>query len=457
MPEPHVVPAHELARQINAATQGARIAHLESRELDSHFNKIYVLKLGLKNSFGIDLRCLTHPQQDTGKFGARRSVLLSYLSEIVPLLEPQANRLPNRRRKAYEKIVATAVDSFWEIYYRFQPMIQRTSETTGVEIDQLGNVLGRAILLYDKTRGFKFYSYFEKTLRESAKNLRGIAYADQYRVPVSAGRLLPQLFWLLDQETLSQRRRLTSQECDSLLTDYLQNHRAKFSASTIQTIVRAVQSRLPTVQIDSANLGSIKASALPSELLHANDRCEDPVELREEYELLLDQIHRAIEKAQFTPQERAIVLQKLELAFDENLYSKIEGQISEGSMRNRRSKLLVRFFAAMNSDRADRFGRFLLAEPVASRAIMNSALRNLADQLGTTIDFVIDGLLNHMSLTDGVYRLSITERARLDRFLREHPMAKNAKITGHLYNKFKAALIDQDRQAFPCLRHAITD
>ena len=66
---------------------------------------------------------------------------------------------------------------------------------------------------------------------------------------------------------------------------------------------------------------------------------------------------------------------------------------------------------------------------------------------------VVQSLLNWMSLGDTVYKVTISERGRLEQFLASlfHSDAVNTAVSGALYNKLKAALIDQDRQGFPCL------
>ncbi len=142
------IPSDE-ARLINAS--GDRpIDRLDSRSLDRHLENIYLIKLGLANSFGIDFR--SHHYRRTDPDGSTSSVLFNYLSEVPPLLEPCANRLPAERQQAYAKLMDIAVTSFWEVYYRFQPLVHKYAHDYGAEVDDLGNVLGRAILLYDKSR-----------------------------------------------------------------------------------------------------------------------------------------------------------------------------------------------------------------------------------------------------------------------------------------------------------------
>ena len=58
-----------------------------------------------------------------------------------------------------------------------------------------------------------------------------------------------------------------------------------------------------------------------------------------------------------------------------------------------------------------------------------------------------------MSLSKSVYRLTISERGRLQQFLAPDQQAERhvRSVSGPLFNKLKAALIDEDRQGFPCL------
>ncbi len=441
------VPSDE-ARIINAS--GDRpIDHLDSRSLDRHLENLFVYQLGLKNSFGVDLRSDTFSRAPPG--GSPQSFLFNYLSEIPPLLEGRVKQLPKGRREAYAKLEDAAVSSFWEVYYRFQPLIHSYARRYGVEVDDLGNVLGRAILLYDKRRGFKFYSYLKKTLRESIKNLRGQMYAEKYCLPLSAGRLMPQLLWMLDQETLRLQRRLSPEEGDRLVIDFLRDHRAHFSESTMRTIAGVARTRVRKV---SLNANASHRRDVPGEAAVATDSAaaEHPLDAQDEYEHTLRRIHEAIRVAGFDAQEQAIVLERLDLAHDEELYSRIESELSAGSLRNRKMRLLVRFMVAMYAGDSPRFGRFIHAQPQASRTVLRRALDDLADTFGMTTGAVTRCLLNWMSLRDSVYRLSIAERGRLERFLSDEPLAsKQIGIDGHVYNKLKAALMEQDRLDFPCL------
>ncbi|MCG8649297.1 MAG: hypothetical protein MI861_05665 [Pirellulales bacterium] len=445
------IPCDE-AKLINAA--GDRpIDHLDSRSLDRHLEHIYLFKLGLQNSFGIDFRSHTHWQNHPPD--RSKAVLFNYLSEITSLLKPRVKRLPKVRQEAYAKLEDAALVSFWEVYYRFQPLIHRYAQRFGVEVDDLGNVLGRAILLYEKQRGFKFYSYLEKTLRESIKNLRGKVLADQYGLPLSAGRLLPQLLWLLDQETLRRQRRLTADECDQLVISHLRQGPAQFSELTMRTVAAVVRTQTRMVSLDRDKgkepVTHRQSGSLPEWPLATED--DNPVDAQDEYEHALRKIQAAIARARLSQYEQAIVLERLNLAHDKDLYARLKSELSAGSLRNRKNRLLVRFMAAFHAGDAPRFGRFLHADPLASRSILQNALGELADSYELTAQAVIQRLLNLMSLTGTVYKLSIAERGRLSQFLLGGERgSQKSPVDGHLYNKLKAALMEQERLGFPCLR-----
>ena len=436
------------ARQINA--NGDRpIDHLDSDRLDRHLENIYVFKLGLLNSFGVDFRHQTYVSR-TGETQddavTARPVLFNYLSEVLPLVQPQANRLPERRRVAYDNLADAAVNSFWEIYYRFGPLIHRLADKSGVDVDDLGNILGRAILLYDKKLGFKFFSYLDKTLRESTKNLRGRDYAERFRLPQSAGRLMPQILWLVDQETLRLGRCLSIEESESVVLKYLHQQPARFSAATMLRIADAVRSQAAPLPFDQT---------MP---FHgANSVYDQNVDDQDEYEYLLSRIARATEKAMLSEREKAILLQRLDLSYDEDLYSRVESELTAGSLRNRRAQLMVRFIAALHSDEAERFGKFLLADPIASKPAMTRALADLAQHYQITPDQTVHFLLNHLALVDAPFKVTIAQRGQLQAFLSAHDQAPLTKISGQLFHKLKAGLIDQDRQDFPCIREFLAD
>lgn len=428
------------------------IDHLDDLALERHLERIFVFKLGLSNSFGIDFRQNTYTRKESD--GSVKAVLFNYLSEVPPMIVGRIEQLPKRRRDVYQKLEEEAVRSFWEIYFRFQPLLHRYASQHGVDVDDLGNILGRAILLFDKTRGFKFYSYLDKTLRESIKNLRGKMYAEEYCVPLSAGRLMPQLFWLLDQETLRRERRLSPDESDQIILDFLRSHPAQFAESTMQAVALAARTRRRKVSLDN--------SATREGVGAGSDREQNPrtgsdqVEAEDEYQHALRNIHRAMDRAGFDEREAAIVLERLELAHDEDLYARIESELSAGSLRNRKSRLLVRFMAAFHAGHAARTGRFLHAEPEASRVILRSELDSLAADHEMSTQHFVRQLLNLMSLTGSVYRLSIHERGRLEKFLLpdgdSSTAARSLGIDGHVYNKLKAALMEQEHLGFPFLR-----
>ncbi len=451
------------ARFINA--KGDRpIEHLDSDLLDRHLENVYLFKLGLLNSFGIDFRHQTHFGKVSSDTGSARPVLFNYLSEVLPLVQVQANRLPVRRKAAYDNLADAAINSFWEIYYRFQPLIHRQANKSGVDVDDLGNILGRAILLYDKKRGFKFFSYLEKTLRESTKNLRGRIYAQRLGLPLSAGRLMPQILWLVDRETLRLGRCLSIAESESVVLRFLHEQPARFAEETMMRIAHAARTQVRPLMLDTG-----LANTVANDRIYPTDRrtyspdrqshneCTNSVEAQDEYDHLLSQIAQAVEKAAFSEREKAILLQRLDVSHDKDLYTQVESELTAGSLRNRRAQLMVRFIAAFHSDNAQRFGKFLQADPVASKPAMTRALIDLARHFQITVDQAIRCVLNHLALTDAPYRLSIAQRGQLEAFLSAHAHAPLTSISGQLFHKLKAGLIDQDRQGFPCIRDFLSD
>lgn len=449
MKKKNLIPIDE-ARQLNAA--GDRpIDRLDSHALERHLDNLHVFKLGLKNSLGIDFRIpLNNEATDSP------SLLVNYLSEATPLARTRIKALPKTRRDVYSKLEDEALKSFWEVYYRFQPLLHQHAKRAGVEVDDLGNVLGRAILLYDKDQGVKFYSYLEKTLRESVKNLRGRVLADQYFLPLSAGRVLPQLFWILDQASFKLQRRLSPAESDELVVDYLRHHAAAFSESTMRLVAQVARTRSRTTSLDrTSTTGDHAPTSSLGSLLPAHDP-SNPVDDQDEYEFALKKIHAAFERGHFSEREQAILLERLQLSHDEDLLRRIEHETTAGALRNKSQRLLIRFTAALHAEQARRFGRFLHSDPQAARSILIRVLGEFAESRSVTPQSLVQKLLNHMSLTDEVYRLSISERGRLDQFFAtsspsETKMAQHNTIDGHLFNKFKAALMHQDALDFTCL------
>ena len=320
------------ARFINA--KGDRpIEHLDSDLLDRHLENVYLFKLGLLNSFGIDFRHQTHFGKVSSDTGSARPVLFNYLSEVLPLVQVQANRLPVRRKAAYDNLADAAINSFWEIYYRFQPLIHRQANKSGVDVDDLGNILGRAILLYDKKRGFKFFSYLEKTLRESTKNLRGRIYAQRLGLPLSAGRLMPQILWLVDRETLRLGRCLSIAESESVVLRFLHEQPARFAEETMMRIAHAARTQVRPLMLDTG-----LANTVANDRIYPTDRrtyspdrqshneCTNSVEAQDEYDHLLSQIAQAVEKAAFSEREKAILLQRLDVSHDKDLYTQVESE-----------------------------------------------------------------------------------------------------------------------------------
>ena len=440
------------AKKLNAIGD-RRVDPLEPDELSRRLHDVYEFKLGLKNSFGIDFRKHSRPSEEADCKG---SVLFNYLSEVLPFAEPQARRLSKHRRQAYERLADQAVSSFWEIYYRFQPLIHRAADEYELDVDDLGNVLGRAILLYDDDRGVRFFTYFKKTLRESVKNLRGRKLADQLHLPLSAGRLLPKIWWLIDKASMQSLRQLTKEETEHLVIQFLQQHPARFGDETIARIAAVAVNGLSTIALDQVPEGMVRLDPVKSGLdeFSRSDSSIERIEARDQLRL---KIQNALSRGQFDAKETAILLERLGLPHDANLFEQAAGSISVGGLRNRRAQLMVRLIAAVHSDAAIRFGRFLHADPLASKPILHRALTDLTCEWHVGFDWMITQFLNEMTLSTQPYRLTITERGRLESFLLAHPMKKSSSITGHLFNKFKACLMKQETSGFPCIQRCIAD
>ena len=241
--------------------------------------------------------------------------------------------------------------------------------------------------------------------------------ADQYYLPLSAGRLLPQLIWLLDQEAFKRQRRLTPEESDELIVSYLRGQAASFSESTMRLVAQVARTRTRALSLDHATTTSDTVHATSLHGILPLEDTTNAVDDQDEYEFALRRIRDAFERAEFTRREQAILLARLNLSHDEDLFSRIENEISPGALRNQKQKLLVRFTAALHAEKAPRFGRFLNSEPQASRVIMRRVLGEFAESRSITAESFIQRILNHMSLTTNAYRLTITERGRLEQFL----------------------------------------
>ncbi|MGB7346626.1 MAG: hypothetical protein WBD20_20560, partial [Pirellulaceae bacterium] len=268
----------------------------------------------------------------------------------------------------------------------------------------------------------------------------------RYQLPLSAGRLMPQMLWLIDQESLRLQRSLTMDESESLIIRYLLQQPARFSDATMRRIAHAALMQTSPMSLDIGLASGV-----------ANTPNDDSIESQDEYKHLLRRVGEAAVKAQLTDREKAILLHRLELSYDEDIYTRAESELTAGSLRNRRAQLMVRFIAAFHSDDAKRFGKFLLADPVACKLMLARQVDLLADEFSITANQVISCVLNHLALSDCPYKVSITQRGQLEAYLRAHARAPLTSISGQLFHKLKAGLIDQDRQGFPCLRDFLAD
>ncbi|QDV46145.1 hypothetical protein Enr13x_60490 [Stieleria neptunia] len=411
--------------------------------LEQHLDRLEVLKIGLRNSFGIDLRTASRPVHNDD--GETRSQRFHYLPEVFPFLETRVASLGKKRRRAYESIKERAVESFWELYSDFQPMLQSVAESSGVDADRLDPVLGRSLLLFDASRRTKWVTYLEKSLRESVKNLRGEVYARQLGLPLSAGRLVPQMQWVLQRAAMQSGRQLSAEESDAAVIDFLTQHRSKFGRETMRRIADVMRCGRRDVSLDTCHewlepsAGQGKSVSGPG-----NDGWIDE---REEGEFQLRQIHAAIRRAGFGAEERCVVLQRLDLPHDQARYERVASAVTTASLRKRATRLLVRLMAARYAPQAPRFGGLLHRTASAGGAELRQTLAELAAQRGCPSEALAAELLNWMSLSTSVYRLSIAQRGRAAEYLWGDTGTVLASGT---FQKLKAALIEQERLGFPC-------
>ena len=437
-----------------------------SQSLPWHLANLHHFKLGLRNSFDIDFRVSRHTVVDDD--GTISSALFTYLGEVLPLVQKRAAQLSPLGQKVYSRFAESANQSFWEVYYRFQPLVQNHAKRYGVEQDKLNDFLARAILLFDNSRGVSFCHYCKKTLREAVKTLRGRIWASEYKLPKTAGRLMSQVLWLVDQETLRLGRTLSVEESERVVFEFLRRQNYRFSDSIAIRISEIARSGRKNVSLDvtlrdvvdpqkrpfwettvpsGVSAGIFQSHAYDSS--YENLHCE--IDVRDEYEETLFRINAAIGLARFNSRDAAILLESLALPYDESIFREAEMKLSAGGLRNRRAAVTVRFMAAFHSDRSPRFKRLLHAEPHASRPMLQRLMGDLARDYGLDVNQTTSRLLNAMSLSTTAYRVSIAGRDRLARFL-DFDCSSPKPLSGELFHKLKAALIDQDRQGCPCLR-----
>ncbi|MCS7467723.1 hypothetical protein NZK35_13805 [Stieleria sp. ICT_E10.1] len=428
----------------------AQPAGEESRSpLEQHLDRLEVLKIGLRNSFGIDLRTASRLVHDDD--GEARSQRFHYLPEVFPFLETRVASLGKKRRRAYESIKERAVESFWKLYSDFQPMLQSVAESSGIDADRLDPVLGRSLLLFDASRGTKWVTYLEKSLRESVKNLRGEIYARQLGLPLSAGRLVPQMQWLLQRAAMQSGRQLSAEESDAAVIDFLAHHRARFSRDSMRRIAEAIRCGRREVSLDvchdwlEPSVGQGEGVSGPG-----NDGW---LEEQEEREFQLRRIDAAIERAGFDAEERCVVLQRLDLPHDQARYDRVASAVTSASLRKRATRLLVRLMAARYAPQAPRFGGLLCRTASAAGAELRQTLAELAAQRGCPSEALAAELLNWMSLSTSVYRLSITQRGCAAEYLSGDTGIVLASGT---FQKLKAALIEQERLGFPCWNEGVS-
>ncbi|WP_182867118.1 hypothetical protein [Stieleria mannarensis] len=411
--------------------------------LEQHLDRLDVLKVGLWNSFGIDLRTATRRVQDDD--GQTRSERFHYLPELIPFLHVRVMTLEPKRRRAYESIKERATESFWKLYADFQPMVHAVAESTGIDADRLDPVLGRSLLLFDASRRTKFVTYLEKSLRESVKNLRGEDHARQLGLPLSAGRLVPQMQWVLQRAAMQAGRQLSAEESDAAVIEFLTQHRCKFSNDSMRRIAEVMRRGRGDVSLQSCREW-LEPSVNPGSGVSAAGN-DGWLEEQEEHDAQLRQIHAAIDRAGFDADDQCIVLHRLDLPHDQARYDRVASEVTTASLRKRGSRLLVRLMAARYAPQAPRFGSFLDSTSSQAKDDLRAGLAVLASETGTEPAALAAELLNWMSLSESVYRVSIAQRGRAAEYLCGDSCATLASGT---FQKLKAALIEQERLGFPC-------
>lgn len=411
--------------------------------LADHLIRVDVFKVGLRNSFGIDFRSATRPIRcDDHPF---RSERFHYLAEVFPFIQTQVAGLDRKRRRAYEALKENAEESFWRVYADFQPMVQSIVSASGIDLDRIDPVLGRAILLFDASRRTKFVTYLEKTLRESVKNLRGERYAEQLGLPLSAGRLVPQMLWVLEQAAMQLGHALSPEESDRVILDFLTQHRCRFSVASMQRIAEVMRGDRRTISLDLCSSWLEPSAGLTTQTPDRGNDCF--VEQHEENQYQLKQIQESMRRAGFNENEACLVFARLGLAYDERRYQRLAAKVTTASLRKRSTRLLVRLMAARYAPQAPRFGPYFKSTPAVARDDLRRIIATCAAELNRGPAVLVGELLNWMSLSDSVYRVSINERGRLVSYLAE---ATKEAVPSATFQKLKAALIEQERLDFPC-------
>ncbi|MCD0460743.1 hypothetical protein [Roseiconus lacunae] len=437
-------------------------------ELERHLHRMDVFKVSLRNSFGLDLRTLRHRTMTS--VGISQVKPFQYLPELLPFLEPRVNVLGRSQRAAFETIKEHAIESFWKLYADFLPLTTMVAKDSGlsqfntessIDGDCLSVYLARAILLFDSSRGTKFVTYLDKCLREAVKNIRGERLARQLSIPVSAGRMVHQITWLLQQAEFECRRRLSAAESDGLVIAFLTEQRARFSEATMQRVAFAIRQGRTVQSIERCRpwLDPAHDARRPD---NAGNDCY--VEEAEEHERQLHEIDEAIARARFTASERAIVLHRLDLPHDSNCLEQLSDKITSATLRKRSTRLLLRLVAARFAPQAPHFGWLVETSPAAARQPLRQVIEAIARRDHPTDSvapqqFVSD-LLNSMAISDSIYRITISERGHLERYLlpdtavaagsdRSVAAAERRRLSTLLFGKLKAALIEQERQGFP--------
>lgn len=404
--------------------------------LQRRLRRIDVFRIGLRNSFGLDLRTATRTTATNS--GPSRSERFDYLPEVLPFIEVRARTLPGRRRRAFESLKDDAIDAFWSVYSDFLAMAEARAEQAGVPANELAAALGRAILLFDPSRKTKFVTYLEKTLRESIKNIRGRTYAERLLIPVSAGRLVPQILWLLDQASMDKGDVLSAEQSERLVIGFLREHRSRFSEAMMRRIAETLLR--PTVRHGFHALPSTDLFDSRNEVQSAGN--DGWLEQDEEYRWQLQQIHEATERVGMDDNDRTLILSRLDLPHDGRRFDRIAARISDAALRKRIARLLVRLSAARYAPQALRFGPLLNTTPAGAWLTLRTLLDDVANEKGCHRRQLVEDVLSEMTLSDSVYRISIAERGTLLEYLCGD---SRTRLAGPTFWKLKAALIQFER------------
>ncbi|MCC9602692.1 hypothetical protein LOC67_19245 [Stieleria sp. JC731] len=457
-------------------------------DLDRHLHRIDIFKVGLVNSFGVNLRSVRR-RVDSNDSSRRQP--FHYLPEVIPFIQPRVTQLSAKQRVAFESIKEYAIESFWTLYASFLPLSHSISQNAGIDSEEIEPTLGRSIILFDVSRGTKFATYVDKSLRESVKNVRGRRFAESLQIPVSAGRLVHKLNWLLQQREFDLGRSLSIDESEQTVMDFLLAQPVRFHPTTMRRVAEAVRDGRPKLSLDRCLEWMEPSSNAAAESSFGHDGYVEHVD---QCQYQLRQIHEAMQRASFSDEERAIVLGSLELPHDASRLRAVSRNCTSATLRKRSTRLLIRLMAARYAPQSPRFGWMINTtavgalerlreqiEKIESARVSETAVSSLPEaskqsRLGAKYgEKFVEELLNWMSVSSSVYRISIAERGHIAQYLLDAQRLENSGppdkpslagssqstetdrtsggghgLSSLAFSKLRAALIEQDRLGFPC-------